>query len=331
MTPWIRPLTIGDSTFPVNLIQGPLAGYSCSAFRRLCWQYSQPAYACTEMISCRTLLHKNRTHQQRFVHIDPMEGPVCFQLATNQPIELAEAAKRVSDYGADLIDLNCGCPVKKIRSKGAGSRLLATPSQLYTLITTLKKNTHLPITVKIRVDGHSHETFNQQIAQVIRDTEPDALIVHGRHWTEHYETPCQLDQIHYFVDAVDVPVIGNGDVACLETLKNMLATGVSGVMIGRAGVGQPWLIKQLIAQLNNEPFTLPTLPDIGNTFIEHVKQLAKLLKNDKFAILQARKMSKYYARGYLDNKAEFCAAINQADTMDAFIQLTENFFVNVIK
>ncbi|MFI4955173.1 MAG: tRNA-dihydrouridine synthase [Gammaproteobacteria bacterium] len=119
----IKSLTVGNKTFPINLIQGPLAGISCAPFRKLTWRYSQPAFSCTEMISCKTLIHLPLSSQQRFVKKDPAEGPVCFQLAGSNPEEVAAATKIVTDYGADLIDLNCGCPVKKIRSKGAGSSL----------------------------------------------------------------------------------------------------------------------------------------------------------------------------------------------------------------
>jgi tRNA-dihydrouridine synthase B len=127
----ITPLQLGNKSFPTNIIQGPLAGISCSPFRELIWRYSQPAFSCTEMMSCKTLLYQSKFAERRYTHIDPKEGPVCFQLAGNDPYELAEATKRVTDCGATLIDLNCGCPVKKIRSKGAGSSLLMDASKLY--------------------------------------------------------------------------------------------------------------------------------------------------------------------------------------------------------
>src|SRR5271155_570724 len=111
----IKPLQLGKKHFPVNIIQGPLAGVSCAPFRALTWKYSQPAFSCTEMISCKTLIHQSKLSHRRFVTKDPAEGAVCFQLAASDPIELALATKIATDYGADLIDLNCGCPVKKIR------------------------------------------------------------------------------------------------------------------------------------------------------------------------------------------------------------------------
>lgn len=322
----IAPLTLGNKTFPVNLIQGPLAGISCAPFRRLTWRYSQPAFSCTEMISCKTLIHQSKASQQRFVLKDPEEGPVCFQLAGSDPVELAEATKIVTDYGADVIDLNCGCPVKKIRSKGAGSSLLTNPLTLYQLIVAMKQNTHLPVSVKIRVESVSDEKFNLEVAKVVADAGADFLIVHGRHWTEHYETACRYDEIRFFVEEMKIPVIGNGDIACLESLKKMTRTGCAGVMIARAGVGQPWLIKKLMLAMKQQDFAAPSVAERGLIFLEHVTELVKLLQSEKFAILQARKFGKYYARE-LTHKVDFCEAINLCENLEDLSRICTRYFV----
>lgn len=319
-------LKLRDITFPNNIIQGPLAGISCAPFRLLTSRYSQPAFTCTEMISCKTLIYQAKSSHHRFVAKDPDEGPVCFQLAGNDPAELSEAVKIVTDYGADLIDLNCGCPVKKIRSKGAGSSLLMDTSRLFQLMTAMKQSTSVPVSIKIRVEGNSDDIFNAEIANCVRDAGVDFLVVHGRHWTEHYETPCHHDQIRYFVDALKIPVIGNGDIACVDSLKKMLETGCAGVMIGRAGVGQPWLIRKLIAALQQEQFLLPATTEIGQLFLEHVTRLAVLLESEKFAILQGRKFAKYYARD-LSNKLDFCHEINTCDNLVDLTQICLRYFV----
>lgn len=302
-----------------------MAGISCAPFRRLAWRYSRPAFSCTEMISCKTLLHQPTLSQQRFISKDKAEGPVCYQLAGNDPIELAEAVRRVTDYGADLIDLNCGCPVKKIRRKGVGSRLLSDGGALYRLIVAMKQSTSVPISIKIRVQGGSDEKFNKDIANAVSDAGADFLVVHGRHWTEHYETPCRYEEIRFFVDTLKIPVIGNGDIACLESLKKMLATGCAAVMISRAGVGQPWLIGKLIAQHQGEAFQLPSLSEIGSIFLEHVESLAALLGSEKFSILQARKFAKYYARD-LPHRAEFVAKVNHCENLPELKDICSRYF-----
>ena len=321
----IKPLQLGNKIFPVNIIQGPLAGVSCAPFRQLTWQYGQPAFSCTEMISCKTLIHQSLNSQRRFTAIDNAEGPVCFQLSGTNPAELATAVKLVTDSGADLIDLNCGCPVKKIRGRGAGSSLLTRPQELYQLIRAMKDNTHLPVSIKIRVDADSGEKFNHEVANVVRDAGADFLVVHGRHWTQHYETPCSYDEIKFFVDALSIPVIGNGDIFDVATLKKMFATGCAGVMIGRAGVGQPWLIQELIAGMREENFIRPAAIDIGAMFISHVEQLTSLLESEKFAILQARKFAKYYAR-HIADRGGFCAAVNTCDRLDDLRQIISAYF-----
>lgn len=321
----LQPLQLGNKIFPINIIQGPLAGVSCAPFRELTWRYSQPAFSCTEMISCKTIIHQPKL-AQRFIAKDPQEGPVCFQLSANNPTELAQATKIVTDYGADLIDLNCGCPVKKIRSKGAGSSLLTSPQKLFDLITAMKQNTHLPVSIKIRVQSNSCEKFNAEVAKVVSEAGADFLVVHGRHWTEHYETPCNHNEIQFFVETLNIPVIGNGDIACKDSLKKMFATGCAGVMIARAGVGQPWLIKKLIAEINQDVFIMPSSIEIGAVFLEHTTKLVNLLNNEKFAIIQARKFAKYYARD-LENKMEFVQDMNNCEDLKNLKRMCEKYFI----
>lgn len=321
----LQPLRLGNKIFPINIIQGPLAGISCAPFRYLTWKYGQPAFSCSEMIACKTILHASYALQQRFISKHPAEGPVCFQLASSEPLELAEATQRVTAAGADLIDLNCGCPVKKIRRKGAGSSLLLNPTKLYQLICAMKRNTHVPVSVKIRVEGRSQEKFNAELAQVINDAGADFLIVHGRHWTERYDVACQHEQIKFFVAAVKVPVIGNGDIHDLTSLKEMFATGCAGVMLARAGVGQPWLIRKLIAELKEEKFIPPSVPEIGAVFIEHVLQLCEFLGNERPALQQARQFGKYYARN-IKQRSEFCLALNACEDLVTLKNICARYF-----
>lgn len=323
----IKPLILNGKTFPANLVQAPLAGISNPAFRLLTWRFSQPAFCCTEMISCKALLQKKPLKYLRYTAKEQEEGPLCFQLFGNDPADLAIATRMVTDFGADLIDLNCGCPVRKVRSQGAGSSLLADPGKIYHLIRAMKDNTHLPVSIKIRVDSVSKDKFNSDIAQAVSDGGADFLVVHGRHWTENYETPCHHEEIKYFVERMKIPVIGNGDVKDLASLKTMFATGCAGAMIGRAGVGQPWLIGKLTAEMNGQEYISPSPEKIGEIFIEHVEKLAAAMKNEKFAVLQARKIAKRYARD-LKSRAEFCIAINECETLTEFKKLCESFFRN---
>lgn len=322
----LKPLQIAHLSFPNNLIQGPLAGISTAPFRRLIWQLSAPAFSYTEMISCKTIIFQREFSKNRFLKIHPHEGPVCFQLSANNKIELAEASKIVTDLGATLIDLNCGCPVKKIRQKQAGSAHLANPSHLFQLIQAMKTNTHLPIGIKIRVDGESGDGFNPAMLKMLAESGLDFLTVHGRHYSENYETPCRYDEIQFFVQQLNVPVIGNGDIVCPLTLEKMFATGSEGAMIARASVGQPWLIAGLKAACEQKSYSLPHLAQIGAFFIEHIEELKSLLGNEAHALLHARKLGKYYARG-VALKHDFCLLLNTCQDLNSFRKLCQAFFI----
>jgi len=302
-----------------------LAGYSCAPFRLLTHRYGKPAFCCTEMISAKTLIHHPKVTRTRYTWKDPDEGKLCYQLSGEIPSDIALATKMVTDCGADLIDLNCGCPVTKIRAKGAGSKLLADTLLLSQLIKAMRENTHLPISIKIRVDGDSNESFNREVARTVEESGADFLVVHGRHWTERYDVNCRFDDIRQFVESVKIPVIGNGDIECVETLNEMLATGCAGVMIARASVGQPWLFEKLRFESRGETFEPPNPALIGEIFLEHVERLAALIQNEKFAVLQARKFGKYYAR-YLTGSAKFSDALNQAESISELKLLVQMFF-----
>ena len=322
----LKPLHIANKTFPVNIIQGPLAGYSCSAFRLLTWEQSKPAFTCTEMISCNALAHQPKLTYRRYIEKDPNEGPVCFQIFGKDPEKIGHATKVVTDYGADLIDLNCGCPVKKVRRQHAGSSLLTDPATLYKLLSAMKKNTHLPIAAKIRVEGNSPDKFHAEIVKVVSDAGVDFLVVHGRHWNETYKDSCHYDQIQFFVEALKIPVIGNGNVFCINSLQKMFATGCAGVMVARAGVGQPWLIQKLIAQMRQQEFIDPSPEEIGVIFMRHIQLLEKLLGNEKFALLHARKIASSYTQG-LHNKKEFCFAVNNCSNLQELKNICLRYFI----
>lgn len=320
-------LHIGSLRFDSRFIQGPLAGVSSAPFRALVWQHGIPAFCYTEMISCKTLLYASAAQQQRYIARDPREQRLCYQLSSDEPQELAAAGAQVTRLGADLIDLNCGCPMKKIRRKGTGSRLLSTPMKLYELIYALKRSTSVPILVKIRVDARSQDRFNADVAQAVSDAGADALVVHGRHWQEDYSVSCYYPDIAFFVERMSIPVIGNGDVADWGSCQRMLATGCAGVMIGRAGVGQPWLTRALQAASQGRPFITPEVSDHAAALLTHVSGLASLLGSERQAVLEARQFAKYYARA-VDDRNGFLQAMFTCEDLNTLAQLVTQYFAS---
>lgn len=313
-------LKIGSLTFDNHLIQGPLAGYSCAPFRVIAHRYGKPAYSCTEMISAKHLTASAQS-RKRYLWKDPEEGFCCYQISGNSPDEVQQATSIVADAGADVIDLNCGCPVPKMRKKGVGSALLAKPELLYQCVQAMRAATALPITVKIRVDAASGDQYNQDVVTAIESAGANAIIVHGRHHTHGYETPCSHREIARVVEMVSIPVIGNGDVEDLSSLETMLQeTGCSGVMVSRASVGQPWLFRQLL----DPTYKAPTRQKIGQILMEHVQGLVDL-EGEKIGILQTRKLGKYYARA-LDDRTKFVEVLQSIHTLKELQTLVQNDF-----
>ncbi len=299
---------------------------TCASFRLPIWQYSQPAFTYSEMISANALIKNHQFTLKRLLYKDPLEGPVAFQLFGSGEFELAAATKILTDCGADLIDLNCGCSVPKVRGNGSGSALLMDPNKLYNILSAMRKVTHVPLIAKVRV-AINDDQHNLDIAKAIQDAGVDALVVHGRNWKESYGTPCRYDKIQLFVAYLKIPVIGNGDVRCVETLKKMFATGCAGVMVGRAMVGQPWLIGELAAYLQQHEFIAPNTSEIGQIFIDHIAHLIKINGSEKSAVLQARRLAKGYTK-QLKNRAHFCSKINTIETFAEFCKLCKEFYID---
>src|SRR3990167_512766 len=310
--------------FNKKIIQAPLAGYSCAPFRKIAWQWGQPDFCYTEMLSAKNIYLKVPI-KNRYFFRDPVEGPLCVQLAGNEAEILAFAAEKIIEWGADLIDLNCGCPVPKIRKKKYGSKLLADSKHLYKLIRAIKTVVKIPVLIKIRVDGLSRDQFNCEVAKAIEDAEADAVTVHGRHWTEGYEIPVSYQDIAEIKQTISIPVIGNGDVSDTFSAKKMfLQTGCDALMIARASVGQPWIFEQIHQELQGRTFTKPTLVEIGDIFLFHIKELT-MLEGESSSLLQARKLAKYYARGQVDN--DFLSQVVTIGSYQELQEIVKRFFI----
>lgn len=286
------PFKIGTLTLPNRLIQGPLAGYSCAPFRKLFYQYTPPAYCVSEMISAHDALHKHQP-DSRYLYRAPIEARLCYQLSGSDPKLVAAAAIRMQALGADLIDLNCGCPKAKIRKKGAGSALLDEPERLLDIIRAVRCAITIPFSVKIRITGDARDVM---LAHGVEQAGADALIVHGRRWTDDYDKACDLAQIAVIKQAVSIPVIANGDITDSVSLaKAFDITGCDAYMISRAGSGHPWLYQQLLA--NTSLLTVEYAERVS-CFMTHLQGLADL-ESEHQAVLQSKSLVRYYFREWL--------------------------------
>jgi nifR3 family TIM-barrel protein len=282
------PFRIGSLQLSNRLIQGPLAGFSCAPFRQLFYQFLPPAYCVSEMISAYDVLNKHDV-DSRYLYRAPQATRLCYQLSGVDPEIMAEAALRLEAIGADLIDLNCGCPKPKIRKKGAGSMLLEKPVQLCDIVSAVRRAIHIPLTVKLRIRG-DHSDF--ALAASIEQAGADALIIHGRRWTDDYDVPCDFHQLAQIKQAVRIPVIANGDITDRATLANAIAvSGCDAYMIGRAGSGHPWLYQELLAA---DGLFLGVSNSVRvDCFITHLQGLAHL-ESEHQAVLQSKTLVRYY-------------------------------------
>lgn len=286
------PLQIGSCTLPHRLIQGPLAGYSCAPFRTLFNRYIPPAYCVAEMSSAADVVHEH-TKTSRYLYRAPQEPRLAYQISGTEPAVLAQAAARLQAYGADLVDINCGCPKPKIRKKGAGSALLETPERLISLVHAVRQAITIPLTVKIRIQGTEEDW---RLAQKIEAAGANALIVHGRRWIDDYGVAVDLQQIRRIKQAVTIPVIANGDIATPASLQHAIeVSGCDAYMIARAGSGRPWLYQELLEQRVIEPGWAEKL----TLFMTHLYDLATL-EDEYKAVLQSKSLVRYYFGKILD-------------------------------
>jgi len=283
------PFTIGSLTLPNRLIQGPLAGFSCAPFRQLYYQFQPPAYCVSEMISAYDVLYKHQV-DSRYLYRAAEESRLGYQLAGHDPAIMAQAAKRLQSIGADLIDLNCGCPKTKIRKKGAGSALLEKPQLLCAIVSAVRSAITIPLTIKLRI-GDDPKT-DVALAVAIEEAGADAIIVHGRHWMDDYDTLSNFYRIAQIKQAVRIPVIANGDISDQNTLSKAIAvSGCDAYMISRAGSGKPWLYQHLLTdeQMNISVGNLDRLA----CFITHLQGLSHL-ESEHQAVLQSKTLVRYY-------------------------------------
>ncbi|MCE3045058.1 tRNA-dihydrouridine synthase [Legionella sp. 16cNR16C] len=282
------PWFLGALNLPHRLIQGPLAGFSCSPMRALFYRYTPPAYCVSEMISAHDVIYKH-SGKNRYLHRAPDENKLCYQLSGNDGDLMAKAAKKLEFMGADLIDINCGCPKAKIRKRGAGSALLETPDHLVRIVEKVRDALQCPLTVKIRLQNTDSDLA---LVQVLEKTGIDALIVHGRRWQDDYDVACNWQAIRLIKKAVKIPVIANGDICERNSLAAALAaTGCDAFMISRAGTGKPWLYQQL---LSPNGFDVE-LEERIELFLRHLEELS-WLENEFQAVLQSKSLIRYYFR-----------------------------------
>ncbi len=233
-------MQIGSTSLPNPFILAPLAGYTDLPFRLLCKEYGA-GLTVSEMISCHGLGYRQPPTLKMLQTIRD-EHPYSVQLFGSEPEMMGNAAAILSEYPLDIIDINMGCPVRKVVKKGAGSALMKTPALAAEIIRQIVKNTNRPVTVKFR-SGWNHQAITApEFAKMAEDAGAAAVTIHARTWSDGFSGKADWQVIKQVREAVQIPVIGNGDIhSHADGLRMMQETGCHAVMIGRAALGAPWV------------------------------------------------------------------------------------------
>lgn len=302
-----------------------MAGCTDLAYRLLSRTYGME-FCFLEMVSAESLIRQN-TGAEELMKTVPEDKPLGAQLVGCRPEAMGEAATIVEDLGYDLLDLNFGCPVPKIAGQGAGSALLGEPDKTKEIFKAVMKSIKkIPVTVKMRLgvqDASGEEAA--QIAKIAEECGLSAITVHGRTRSQGYSGFADYDAIRKVKDAVKIPVIGNGDVLNSADAQRMKQTaGVDGIMIGRGGLGNPWIFKSIEYALEGSPSEAePTLQDKKNALLRHFA-LELEFRDEKQALLHMRRIACWYFKN-LPGVAEFRGAVNTCLSADVMRKLIEDF------
>lgn len=290
-------LRIGDLELDGPTVLAPMAGYTDARFRRICRQLGC-SLVFTEMVSAEGLMRSVRsTH--RLIRIEPGGRPVALQLYGNDPVRLGEAAARAEELvQPDVIDVNMGCPARKVVRKGSGVALMRDVPRAVRIIEEVHAAASCPITAKIR-SGWSHEELNAvEMAVALQDAGCSALTLHARPRTQLHSGPVDHDLVARLRETLRIPVIGNGSVVDGDSARQMMeSSGVEAVMVGRAAIGNPWVFRRILDGLAGQPYAPPTPEELRATVLDHLDGI--IASNVEAGVASAESRACSHFRGHL--------------------------------
>jgi nifR3 family TIM-barrel protein len=308
-----------------RVILAPMAGITNLPYRRIMKSFGV-GLVFTEMISANGLIRDGRRTRELLASVKD-EFPLGIQLFGNDPQVLSKAAEMVIDDG-DLLDINMGCPVKKVVRSGAGSALLQNPLQISKVLAAVRKTYSGPLTIKIR-SGWDEDSVNfLEIGRIAEVEGIDAITLHPRTRSQGFSGKSQWNHIAELKAALNIPVFGSGDIFTAEDAIEMLnKTNCDAVMIGRGGYGNPWLIRQILALLNGESAPQPSRSEHLNVMLRHLDFNLEQF-GEKKTLLEMRKHLCWYVRG-LSGASHYRVALQKTTTLKQVIDLTKDFFSRI--
>ncbi len=317
-------MQIGPYKLKNRLVLAPMAGVTDRPYRQLCKKMGA-GMAVSEMISSNSLLWGSEKTKRRANHEGEIE-PRYVQIAGADPKLLAEAAQHNVDNGAQIIDINMGCPAKKVCNVMAGSALLKNEALVADILDAVVNAVDIPVTLKIRTGWDKENRNAVKVAQIAEQAGIQSLAVHGRTRACGYSGEAEYDTIAAIKASVNIPVIANGDIRTPEQAKYVLDyTGANAVMIGRAALGKPWIFREIDHFLTKgEHLAPPSINEIRDVLLEHLENLYKFY-GEYTGVRMARKHLSWYSKGQRYG-ANFRQVVNKVDTCAEQVKLTKDFF-----
>ncbi len=318
----MKELRIGSLTLDNPFFLAPLAGITDAPTRRLCKEQGA-ALTFTEMVSGKGLWYGDK-NTGKLLHIYEEEKPVGVQIFGHETEVMAFTAGQMDKVQCALVDINMGCPVPKIVKNGEGAALLKNPDLIYDIVSAAVKNTSKPVTVKIRIGWDSQTVNAVEVAHAVSAAGAAAITVHGRTREQYYSGRADWTQIARVKKAIDIPVVGNGDVTDAKSAMEMMKqTGCDFVMIGRGALGNPWIFREVLAAWRGEELPHPpTIDEKKDMMIRHLTDLRNL-KGEYAAVREMRKHVGWYLKG-VHGAASFRGKVNQITDIELLTKAIES-------
>lgn len=312
---------LGNITFDNPFMLAPMAGITNSAFRTICKEMGA-SLVVSEMISDKGLIYNN-VNTTKLLKFEPMEHPISIQLFGSEKETISKAYDLIKDLYFDILDINMGCPVKKVVNSGAGSALLKNPEKIGEIVKELKTKINRPLTIKIRSGWDNQSITVQEVVKVAENAGADAVIIHPRTRAQLYRGLADREIINKIREVSNIFLIGSGDIKTIDDAFDYLNRGCDAVMIGRAALGNPWIFKKLIAEYHHLEYIEPTPKEIIDVLLLHAKRLIEL-NGEKSAIVEMRTHAVWYFKK-LKNSKQYRLRLVNINTYDELLNICNEY------